>query len=128
MKLPNLENASIKRVFFKPYNYVIEYSGQTYYVKQIKVHNNSILSINSKITWQIKYGKSDGVRFKTSSTELVDMSSFQKLQNKIVVFKDVPHKILKYINESDVIDISNEKEIHDIKIFPSLRSLCLKET
>ncbi len=127
MSIPYIHNAVVKRAYFKSYNFTIEFNDKVYHVKTIKVHPNSILSINSKIVWQIKYGKGNGVNFKTTSSQIIDLSKFQQLDNKIIVFKGKPHKILKYINESEVVDISNESEVYNIKFFSSMKDLILEE-
>lgn len=109
--------ATIKRKFFKEYTYDLTLDGTIYHILKINIHKNTILSINSKNIWEVKYGKADGPNFKTNSKELINLKKFNALENKIIVFKEKPYKILKYLNESDIIDISNEKVIFDNLIF-----------
>jgi hypothetical protein len=71
--------------------------------------------------WEIKYGKQVGSRFNTTSTKLINLKNFQTLNNKMIVFKAQPYKIYKHINESDLIDISDSKEIFGITLFESLK-------
>ena len=115
--------ANIKKVLFGDCDYKLSIDGTTYHIKLLNVNKNSILSINSKHIWQVKLGKAVGINFKTSSSKLIDLKSFNKLPNKIICFKDEPYKILRFINESEVVDISDIKEISDIKIYNSLKEI-----
>ena len=116
-------NASIKKVLFKDHNYEMNANGTTYYIKFIKAHDSSIVTVNSKYVWEVKYGKGEGINFKTTNKVRVDMKSFMKLKNRIVVFRNKPYKILQYINESEVVDISQDKVVHDIKMFNRLEEI-----
>ncbi len=115
--------AVVKKTLFKDYNYSLYLDNTEYVILVMNVNKNSILSINSKHIWEIKQGRANGISFKTSSKSLIDMRSFNKYKNKIVVFKSKPYKILKYINENEVVDISLHSEINDIKIFNSIREI-----
>ena len=116
-------NAEVKRVLFNDYNFRLILNDKNYHIKVLNVNRNTILSINSKHVWQITKGKAVGITFKASSNLLIDMRTFNKLSNKIIVFKNQPNKILKYINESEVVDISDSKEIFDIKICNSFKEI-----
>ena len=118
-----LKDVEVKKAFLKDYDYLIMKDDKKYHLKIIKVNSSSILSINSKIIWEIKYGRHSGVSFKTSSNSFVDLKNFNTLDNKIIVFKSRPFKILKYLNESDLKDISGSKKINDIQIFNCLNEL-----
>lgn len=115
--------ATIKRVLFKDYNFIVTDNRKEYHIKILNVNKNSILSINSKHIWEIKKGKVNGIKFKTISKTLIDMRSFNKLSNKVILFRNKPYKILKFINESEVVDISDSKEIFDIKIYNSIKEM-----
>ena len=121
--LKKYPNGKLKKIRFKEYNYLFEQNGNTYYIKSLKAHSNTILSINSKYVWEIRYGKAVGINFKTARKERIDMREFQSLPNKIVLLQSKPYKILKYINESEVVDISDVKEIHDVKIIFELEEI-----
>ena len=112
----NYPNAVISKVLFKDYDYMVQHNTETYYVKKIGASHRTILSINSKYVWEIRRGRPDGLNFKTSGKTMIDMKEFSKRKNKIVVLDSKPYKILKYLNESEVEDITNETEVHDIKI------------
>jgi hypothetical protein len=115
----------LKKIWFKPYNYILKTKGTQYYVKTLNITPKHILTINSKYIWELKFGKVNGSQFKTIYSSLINLKDFYQLQNLIIVFKGRPHKILKYLNESEVVDISNETIINNIKIFNNL-SECMK--
>jgi len=116
----NCPECEISKGIFKPYDFTYRKNKITYHIKFLRVSKNNILSINSKFIWEIKTGKPNGINFKTTSTKLLDMKSFSELSNKIVVLRGNPYKILKYINESEVIDISETEGVNDITIFRNI--------
>ena len=116
-------NGTVIKAFLKPYDYILKIDNVNHYIKVLRVNRNSILSINSKYVWEVKTGKVSGINFKTTHKTRLDMKEFNKLSNKIIVFKNQPYKILKYINESEVIDISGTKDIFDIKIFNNIKEV-----
>lgn len=111
----------LKRKHFKEYTYLTEIEQELFHVLVLPVTKNSILTINSQHMWEIKYGRQDGVRFRTTSNKLLDLEKFQLLNNKMIVFKGKPYKIYKHINESDLVDISDFKEIFGIQLFHSIK-------
>jgi len=115
--------AKIKKVMFTDYNFKLNLNGKTYHVKILNVNRSTILSINSKFIWELNKGKAVGINFKTSSKTLVDMKPFSKRSNKIIIFRNQPYKILKFINESEVVDISKSNKIFDILIFNSIKEM-----
>ena len=120
-------NSVVKRSFFGEYTFKVENEGDVYHILILNVHRNSILTINSKYVWQIKYGRRDNVNFKTLNSKLIDMKSFMKLENRIVVFRNQPFKILKHLNEADIIDISTAEEIFGCDVFDNINKITLKK-
>ena len=118
-------NAVVKRVLFKEYQYKLIMDQLTYHIKVLPVSSNTILTINSKHIWNIKRGRADGVSFKTGSSTLIYLNEFNKLPNKIIVFKSKPYKLLKHLNESDIVDVSSSALIGDIKIFWNMKDIKL---
>jgi Leucine-rich repeat (LRR) protein len=115
--------ATVKRILFKDHNFMVTLKDTTHHIKILNVNRSTILSINSKHIWEIKNGKTKGISFKESSRKLIDMKPFNKRSNRIIVFKKQPYKILKYINESEVVDISNTEDIFNIKIYNSFKEI-----
>ncbi len=118
-------SAVVSKAFLKSYNYTIIVDGNTHYIKVLNVSKSNIISINSKFVWEIKTGKPNGINFKTHSKTMLDMTEFNRLNNQIVVFKGKPYKILKYINESEVIDISENSEVYGVKYYNSIKEIKL---
>lgn len=123
--LEKYPSAVLKKVFFKEYNYLVVHDKKEYHIKVLNVNKNTILSINSKYVWEITKGKVSGIRFSTISKTLIDMRVFNKFTNKIIIFKSTPYKILKIVNESEVIDISDTTQIFDINIYHSINEIIL---
>ncbi len=122
MELQNtFQGITLKKKYLKDYTYLAKFGDEQYHILVLPVTKNSILTINSQNVWEIKYGRPNGARFNTYSSKLVNLSRFHKLENKMIVFKGKPHKILKYINESDIVDISENEEIFGIKLFDSMK-------
>ncbi len=94
-----------------------------YYIKILNLSANTILSFNSKTVWEIKKGKISGIRFLQYSSTLLKMAEFIKKENKILLLTNKPYKILKQINESEIVDVSEEQFVHDIFITQDLFSL-----
>lgn len=120
MKFEPVADMVLKRKFFKDYTYLAMRGDIKHHILVLPVTSNSILTINSKYHWEIKYGKQDGSRFVTRNSKLINLKNFMTLPNRIIVFKGKPHKILKHINECDIVDISESDEIFGIKLFDSM--------
>ena len=112
-----VQTYSGKKVLFKDYDVSFTHNNKDYYVKILPATNNTIVTVNSKLVWELKKGKLNGPRFKTSSKHLYDIRNFVKLDNKIIVFNAKPYKIFKALNESDLADISHDNIVHNIHYF-----------
>ncbi|QMS84569.1 hypothetical protein [Candidatus Xianfuyuplasma coldseepsis] len=113
----------VKRKYFGTYTYQITKDNLTYHVLVLPTSRSHLVTINSKYIWNIKSGAIQGARFVTRSVKTIKMNEFLKLQNPIVVFKNSPYKILKYINESEVVDITTSLDAHDLTILPTKQSI-----
>jgi len=109
----------LKRHYFKPYNYTIG----PYHIKIVNVTNKQILTVNSKYIWEIKTGKIDGLSFRTKETKRLNLKDFLKHKKPIIILREKPYKIYQYVNESEIIDISNTNKIYDIPIYNGIKSL-----
>lgn len=116
-------SAKIKKSNILGDEYIVCLHDKTYNIKVLGVTRKSILTINSPKIWQIKFGKVMMNRFKTSSSRIINLSQFNKLENRVVVFKSKPYKILKHLNESDIIDISSSKTINETMVFKNIESI-----
>lgn len=110
----NLKNKyNVTNKHFSVYDFKVVTDNKTYYVKVLNLTTNHQVTINSKNIWNLKKGVINGIRFKTVTSSLVNFEEFNKLDNKIVVFTSKPYKVLKVLNESDLLDISNIKEVNN---------------
>jgi len=92
-----------------------------YYVKIINTTSNVLVSLNSKSVWEIKKGKISGIRFIKHSSILIDLKKFMTKEHKIIILTNKPYKIMKQVNESDIIDVSDEQYVHNIFITNNLQ-------
>jgi hypothetical protein len=111
----------LKRKYFKEYTYLAMNGDEKQHILVLPVTSDSIVTINSQYVWEIKYGKQQGARFITRNKKLINLSKFMKLENKAICFKGKPYKILKHINESDIVDITDHDEIFGIQLFESMK-------
>ena len=95
---------------------ILIFKDKKYYVKIVNVASNNLLSLNSRYIWEIKKGRVSGIRFIQHSSTLINLKAFMKLENRVVFLTNKPYKILKQLNEADIIDVSNEYYIHDTHI------------
>ena len=121
-----LPNHRVKRGVFKDYTYKVTINDNTYHILYLGVSKSNLVTINSKYIWDIKSGVAEGINFKTTSTRRIDLTTFQKHPNKIIVLKTHPYKILKYINESEVVPLGDESNVYGIDIHYSMDSLVHK--
>ena len=42
---------------------------------------------------------------------------------KVLLFTDTPYRVLKYLNESDLVDVSNEHNVHGIFYLDSVQKI-----
>lgn len=101
-----------KRVFFQNHDVEFTANGLDFAVKILPVTNNTLVNVNSTIMWELKKGKAEGPRFIASSKTLVDVKEFAKKKHKIIMFQNKPYKVLKALNEADLLDISDQNEVH----------------
>lgn len=85
-----------------------------YFIKILGASSHIQVTLNSRIIWELKKGKQVGIKFKSSGSKMIDVRKFIKCKNKVVIFTSKPYKIMKYLNESDIVDVSNEDFINDI--------------
>jgi hypothetical protein len=102
----------VKKTFFKPYDFLDD----AYYYKSIRTNASSILTFNSKNFLVIKYGQVKGLRFKVLREVQIDLSKIPSDKPLCLLLKKKPYKILQYVNESEVIDVSGKTEILGRKI------------
>jgi len=120
------EQANGIKASFKDYDVKINVNSKEYFVKILKLRGKEQVTINSTIIWEIKSGKLDGVRFKPTSSRLINLAEFFKRKNTIIIFTEKPYRILKCLNEADVVDVSDEHIVYGTYYFDSVVDLLKK--
>ncbi|MCF7926563.1 MAG: hypothetical protein K9L74_03220 [Candidatus Izimaplasma sp.] len=113
----------VKRTRFKPYDLILHYNTESYHIKILRITPTDQLTINSKYVWNRQKGKRDGARFIVKRNDLIYMNKVFKQSNPIILCTNKPFKVLKYINESEVINISEKKVIHKIPFLSSISDI-----
>ena len=110
-----------KKVLFGDHDFEITANDRTYHILFIKVGSNTQVTVNSKTHIEVATGKLEGIRFKKRQSTLLNLRDFSAKKNKIIYLLGKPFRILKYLNESDIVDISKEKVVHDYHIFSTYK-------
>ena len=118
-----LPNCIVKKGLLKSYTYKITCQNSVYHVLVLPVNKYHMVTVNSKHIWNIKSGSLNGIQFKTNASHLLQLQDFMSYENPIITYKQPPYKTLKYLNESDVVDISDQSEVYGIPIFQSVAKL-----
>ena len=103
----------VKSNRFGNYNFEVISGNKSYFVRVLNITINHQITINSKIIWDLKKGVTSGIRFKTISSNLINLEEFNKLDNKVIFLTSKPFKILKALNESDLLDVSNDNVVNE---------------
>ncbi len=103
----------------------IEINKKTYYLKFLIIPSYSEIQINNKTTWELKYGAKDHPgRVQPHRRYLGELSSFlgavfEDDAIKFVVVSPKPKKVVKYINESEIIFVNFATDLYGTKIITS---------
>lgn len=108
------------------YSFVLSIEDTKYLIKMIHLPTDADLQINSKTTWEVKYGagKNPGRAHPHSSYLGSNIDVFMNLhtnenEKKIVVVVPKPRKIVMYINESEIVFVTPSTNVHGTKIIAS---------
>ncbi len=124
MKQTLIQNdCSVKKKWLGSYTYQVICDGITYHILVLPTHAQQLVTINSKSIWNIKTGRIDGARFAVSHVKSIHIDDFLRLENPIIVFKKMPYKVLKYINESDVVEITSTLDAYGLPIFSTTEAV-----
>lgn len=120
------ENYTYQKVKNKNYDLVISTPSWEMFLKICTVPKNSSVTINSKATWCLRFGggKRKGRNYpsKRYLNELIPFlnsnvisSDEAKISLRVVVFCPSTEVILKYINESDIVEVKPSHLSHGYK-------------
>jgi len=110
-----------KKVNFGTHDFEVTTNGETYNIVFVKVGPNAQLTVNSPTHFEVVVGKLDGIRFIKRQSTLYDFTEFSHRSNKIVYLLGTPFRMLQYLNESDIIEITGQTSVHGYKIFNSVK-------
>ncbi len=108
------------------YDITIENDEFLMYIRLVKLPKDSIVTVNSKSTWQLKYGKRKQKREYLSSrflNEIVPFLNFnptseEKKIIRLVLFYPTCDMILKYLNESEIKEVKTTDTVYGFKTMP----------
>lgn len=110
-----------KKVNFGDHDFEFTKRGRVFHLVFLKIGQNAQLTVNSKTHFEVSVGKRDGIRFIKRQSTLYDFRKFFTKKNKIVFLLGKPFRMLQYLNESDIIDISDQTIVHDYRLFHSFK-------
>lgn len=114
----------------KPYDYIIKNDSVTFVAKLIKIPEYSEIQINNRTTWEIKYGAGNTVgKAQPYKKYLKEIEPFMNLDVdnsiiKIVIATPKPKKMVKYINECEIVFVTPQTDVYGVKLI-SLNDLTL---
>jgi len=108
------ESFKVTQMFFSECDFKVDNGNDTFHVKVINVLSTHQVTVNSQDIWEIKKGRIKGIRFEAISSDIVNLSEFNKLDNKIIFLANKPFKLLKVLNESELLDISGKNEFDNM--------------
>ena len=100
--------------------YEIKTNEKTYYIQLVIVPLNSRIQINNNITWELRTGGKDGIGdapnkiSRLTEIEKFMLTSFEG--KKIVVFLPNVKKIVKYINECEIVLVNETTNVYGAKV------------
>lgn len=103
----------------KSYKFNLKINNNVYLIKVIRNKNGKELSFNSLIHWQIKPSK---------KIELIDTNGFELLEGiKVIIPLYEPSKIVKYINENEIVFVKPLEKCFDYYIIQKDEINLIKE-
>lgn len=105
----------------KNYDFEVVIKDTPYQVLVLKSNTNTQITVNSKTVWEFARGSKNGIRFKKSSSNLIGVKEFMKEENKIIFLTNRPYRILRHLNECDIVEVNEDELVHGIRIFESIK-------
>lgn len=113
------------------YDLSLQINDNHYLIKILVVPEYSEIQINSKSTWELKYGAGNSIgKAQPHSRFINEIRTFQNTdvdQMKILLVYPKPKKIVKYINESEVIFVNQNTDVYQTHIISLEQLNYLKE-
>lgn len=123
-RLSEKHGFKIKRVQGEYYSHIITTPEYNLYISSINVPSNSQLVINSFRTWQLFWGGSSNnpgrsypnKRYLSEVTPFLNLKLTDPKARKVMIIYCRTEKVLMYINESELIDVSSTDLPHGLKV------------
>lgn len=125
----NLKNAlnelgehELTKVKNVPYDFNLKINNKEYLIKTITVPSFAEVQVNSKTTWEIKYGAGDvpgkAQPFKKYLSNISQFMHLKPNDNQIKVVVVIPRakKIVMYINECEIVFVTPQTNVHGTRI------------
>lgn len=104
------------------YDIDLSINNKKYVIKIVIVPEYSEIQINSKETWEVKYGAGNTPgKIQPHKRYLNEISTFQKTnfpngEIKLILFSPKPKKIVKYINECEIVFVNSSTDVYGSKV------------
>ena len=104
------------------YDIDLKINDNKYVIKIVIVPEYSEIQINSKETWEVKYGAGNTPgKVQPHKRYLNEISTFQKTsfpngEIKLILFSPKPKKIVKYINECEIVFVNPSTDVYGSRI------------
>lgn len=90
-------------------------------IKIVTIPSFSEIQINNKATWEVKYGAGNTPgKVQPHKRYLTEIINFQNIELadsiKVVIFSPKPKKIVKYINECEIIFVNSKTDVYGTRI------------
>lgn len=124
-KVADENSLKLTKAKHKDYNYTLEDDKSIFYIRILEMQKSSCITVNHKTTWSLTWGGSrsnPGKRlpYQRYANELIEFLKDEYVSKKsvfkiVLVYKE-SGKILKYINESELKDVTLKDDAYGIKI------------
>lgn len=123
-ELAEKNNYKLTKCSSKEYNYILENDHNIIYLRTIIIPKNSSVTVNSKSTWCLRYGGGARVGRSYPNKEyltelkpfLIKEYSSEKSIRKVVILYPTTEVLLKYVNESDIINLTQNDIVYGTQI------------
>lgn len=118
-KLDN-QNSEIQFSTSKSYDFNLTVQGEMYLIKFIFIERNAEITINNPITWELHYGGGEYIgkpyRHHRFLTEVIPFLKLKSDAKKVVICYHDVKRVLKWVNESEMILIKPNQAIDGVMI------------
>ncbi len=103
------------------YDYDLIINNHKYIIKTISIPSYALVQINSKTTWEVKYGAGPTPgKAQPHQKYLSSISSFMKYDEKestkVIVFVPETKETVMYINECEIISVDYKTNVYGIRV------------